>query len=129
MNKFKGVERVIKNASSPGTIANTEHHDKSGSQKNLNGTPGTVKEIIADSTAITPVDPGCVVRVTNTTGSTQFLFVGLNSEAPAGVPTIADSLALPPNHTEHLYIGLTVAPNEGTVLKSSSSSVQLIVME
>lgn len=129
MAKFKYIPGVRKESSSPGTIVNKQNHDRSGSQKTLEGTGGTIKEIIADSSVITPVEAGCVLRVVNTDAATQFLFVGLRSEAPGVAPTIANGIALPPDCKEHVFIGFTAAANEGTVIRSSSSNVQVTVLE
>lgn len=116
------------NASSPSSIQNAEHHDRSQSKRAIDGTPGTPTEILADSTTKQPVPDLSILRVTNTDTATQFLAIAADADIPVGDPDITDGYALPPNSVTHIYIG-QLATKESTFIKSSDTAVQVIILE
>ena len=126
INKNHGLRN---HASSPSTIANNEHHDPSGAQKNLDGSPGTIDFIIPDSTVKTAVEPYAVLRVSNTTAGTLYLFTGKDSDAPAGAPTVLTGLAFPAGLTEMVFCGASDDEKESIVCKASAIGLQIIVMK
>lgn len=125
---YKKVAR-LKESSSPTVIQNSQHHDTSLSQKCSVGSPGTPELIIADSTVLTPIKDYATIRVTNTTASVAFIFIGQESDAPGGAPTIADGLALPPNSSENIFIGKLEDDSESVHVKASAATVQVVVFE
>jgi hypothetical protein len=124
-NKNLGLRN---HASSPASIANNEHHDPSGSKKVIDGSAATIREIIADSTTKTPLEDYAVLRVTNTTGAVEYLFVGKDSDAPAGVPTILNGMAFPAGHSEMVFCGVADDNKESIVCKASVVGLQVIIM-
>lgn len=118
----------LPNARSPGSIQNNQHHDKSLSERDIAGSPGTVDRIISDSATLQDIPSKCVIRVLNTTGSTQFLFIGKEGDAPGGTPTISTGIAISPNFYENFYIG-ELADCASVHIKSSDNGVQVVVFE
>lgn len=117
-----------KNARSPGSIDNAEHNDSSGSKKVSAGAPASVSSIIATSTAKTPVGDFAVLRVSNTTASWQYVYVGPENSCPAGAPAITDSLAIAPNTSVVLHGGESGDPAQAVVCKTSSALVQVAIL-
>jgi len=115
-------------ARSPGSIANAQHHDPSGSEKSINGSPATIKSVIATSTTLTPVSNFAVVRVVNTTGSTAFFWSGKMSDDP-GVLSAANALALPPNSSEVFHCGASDDDKISMGVKTNVVGVQVVIME
>jgi len=121
------VNPKLKNARSPGSIANQQHHDKSLSERDIAGSPGTVNRIIANAATAQPIADLAIIRVINTTGVMQFLFIGPLADAPGGAPTIATGIAIPPNFYENFYIGKLEI---GSVhIKASDNGVQVVEFE
>jgi hypothetical protein len=119
---------LFNNARSPGSIQNMEHHDPSGSQKSINGSPATVLSIIPDSTVKTPIHPYAVLRVVNTTGATAFFLACKDSDMP-GALTALNALAIPPNSAEVFHCGASDEDLESIVCKASVIGVQVAVMD
>lgn len=119
-----------KNMRSPGSIVNQQHHDKSLSERDVAGSPGTFgpNDIISNSATLQPVKDHAIIRVMNTTGTMQFLFIGDVDDAPAGPPDISTGIAIPPNFYENLYCG-KLANGKSVHIKSSDNGVQVIDFE
>lgn len=118
----------LKNARSPGSITNAQHHDKSLSERDISGSPGTVEEIISNAATAQTVPDFAVIRVANTTGVTQFLFIGEEADVPGGVPTIANGMAIPPGFYENIYLG-QLSSKKSIHIKASDNGVQVVVFE
>lgn len=119
----------LNRARSPGSLQNQQHHDKSLSERDIAGSPGTVDQIIADAATAQTIPDGCVIRVMNTTGAMQFLFIGKLSDVPGGAPTISTGIAIPPNFYENFYIGKLDGDAESVHIKASDNGVQVVVFE
>ena len=126
INKNHGLRN---HASSPSTIHNNEHHDPSGSRKVIDGSPATPDVIISDSTVETPVEDYAVLRVTNTTAGTLYLYVGKESNVPAGAPVITDGIAFTAGQSEMIFCGASDDEKESIVTKASAIGLQVIVMK
>jgi len=128
----KGHKGLANNASSPGSIANRQHHDPSLSEKDVAGSPGTPDQIISDANTGNSgngqhVENFAVIRVLNTNVAIQFLFIGKEGDVP-GAPAIGDSIAIAPNFYENFYLGQLEA-DESIFIKSSSDDVQVVVFK
>jgi hypothetical protein len=119
----------LKTARSNSSINNMHHHDNSGSLKSIEGVPGTIREILADSTTLKALENWAMIRVANTSGSTQFVWTGQYDEAPAGTPDITNGLAIPPNSAIVIYLGQSSDPKISMGVKASASTVQVAVIE
>ena len=115
-------------ARSPGSIQNAEHYDPSGASKSANGSPATMLSVIPDSTVLTPVKDLQVIRVANTSGSTQYLWHGRIDLVPGTVNALS-AMALAPNSVELMFCGVTDDDMKSVALKSSASSVQIVLMQ
>lgn len=119
----------ITTARNPGAIANEQHDDKSLSQRSQNGTPGTYEQIISNAATAQVVPDLCVLRVANTSATTQFLFIGILADVPGAAPTIANGLALPPNSAQNVFLGAPVNDQQSIYIKASDNGVQVAVFE
>lgn len=126
-NKWEANPR-LKTARSPSSVNNQQHHDKSLSERDINGSPGTIGKIISNANTLQSVPELSVLRVTNTTASTQFLFIGEEADAPAGAPVLAEGFALPPNSVENFYVGQLLS-KKSVHIKASDAGVQVVVAE
>ena len=117
------------NARSPGSIANAQHHDPSGAERDMGGSAATFKtEDIHNTTDTVPVHDRAVLRVFNTTGAVEYLWVGLASEAPVTVDA-TNGIALVPEFYENLYCGVALPFDDSIAFKASSGAVQVTVMQ
>lgn len=116
-----------KHAGSPSSIVNREHNDTAGAKKTLDGT-GRLKQVLGDTTTKVPVEEQSTLRVVNDSGSTAYIWLGQDGDEPATVDA-TNGFALPNGHVEHLYAGSADDPKKGLVVKSSSASVQVVVLE
>lgn len=125
MNPYVGLR---KNSRSPGSITNMEHHDATGAQKNIDGTPSTIKSVIADSTVSTPLCSFSMVRVCNTDTVPQFIWFGKEGDEPVSLD-VTNSFALPAGYCDIFHIGASNDEKKSIVVQSSDSKVQVIVIE
>lgn len=126
MSKFQRPK--LKEARSPGSIVNSQHHDASLAGRHAAGSPGTVEKIISNAATAQPIKDYCVIRVLNVNAATQFLFIGAEADVPVGAPTIATGIAIPSNAYENFYIG-KLEGNESIFIKASSNDIQVVVFE
>jgi hypothetical protein len=112
------------NARSPSSITNMEHNDASAAKKVLTGTGVAFEKIFPTSTDKNAVGPAAVLRIANTTASVQFVFIGKESEMPAGTPDATTGLAVMPNSVEMFY-GDVPEDSDEIVVKASDAGVQI----
>ena len=113
----------------PSSIANDQHNDASGVIRSTNGEIIAVDLIVPDSSLPAGVDvpERGTLRVCNTSSSTQFLWIGDHDAVPVSAPTIANGLALPPNHVAMLFTGLASNDQKSLRIKSSNAAVQVAI--
>lgn len=116
------------NARSPGSIVNAQHHDATGSEKDISGSPIAIKKVIADSTVVTPVDDFAIVRYMNRNSTPEYLWVGPINQVPATV-NATNGIALTPLFHEVAYLPASKDSKISIALKSSSSQVHIVIME
>ena len=114
-------------AKSASGIKNAEHHDKSGSKKTIDVIPGTIKEIVSDSTVETPVEDRVLVRAFNTGLAVAYLWIGEAGSAPVTVDA-TNGIALGPESGEIIATGHLVS-GKSVAIKASVSGVQVIIFE
>lgn len=85
MAKFKEHAGLKSGAKAPSSIANAEHHDKSGASKAIHVVPGSLDAILAGSNVETPVAAKSMVRFFNNSGAVAFVWVGVSGSAPVTV--------------------------------------------
>jgi len=122
-NPFVGIRN---HASSPSSIANMEHHDPSGSQKNLDGSAATVKAIHSDAVEHT-IEDFAVLRVANTTNAVAYLWVGEAGSSP-GAPAITNAIAIMPETSEMIFCGAFDDSQKSVAFKASIAGLQVIEM-
>ena len=122
-NKNLGLKN---HSSSLGSIANMEHHDPSGSQKNLDGSPATPKNIYFDALEHV-VEDYAVLRVANTTSAFIYLWVGEAGSAP-GTIDATTAIAIAPNFTECIFCGKSDDVQKSIAFKASAAGLQVIEM-
>lgn len=116
----------IRNKSrNPSAIANDQHNDSAGAQKNLGGSAAVFESILSASSAVNPLEKRAVLRVANTSASWQYVFVGSAADAPGGAPAIGTGLGMAPNSVEMIFTDDT----ENLVVKSSSDTVQIAIIK
>ncbi len=115
-------------ARNPGSIANIQHHDPSGAQKNLSGIAGTIKSVVATSTTATPLTPEASLWVVNRNAATQYVFVGKASDAPVTVDA-TNGMALPPNFGTMIFCGISDDLQDAIVVKTSHADVHVTILE
>lgn len=113
----------------PSSIANDQHNDASGVSRSTNGEIIAVESIIADSSAAGGADvpERGTLRVCNTSGALQFLWIGDHDAVPGSAPTIANGIALPPNHVAMLFTGLASNDQKSLRIRSSNAAVQVVI--
>jgi hypothetical protein len=113
----------------PSSIANDQNNDASGVSRSTNGEIIAVESFVADSSLAAGVDvpERGSLRVCNTSGSIQFLWVGDHDQVPGAAPTIANGLALPSNHVAMLFTGVPSSDQKSLKIKSSSAQVQVVI--
>jgi hypothetical protein len=102
-----------------------EHHDPTGVQKNIKGTPATIDEIIVDSTSVFTVKNFSMIRLANTTANFQFVWVGKIGDEPVAVD-ITTGIAIAPNSCETFYVGFSDDVSKSLAAKTSSALVQAV---
>lgn len=122
---FQGLR---KNARSPGSIQNAQHHDPSGAERSLNGTPATINKVIATSTTKEPLEPYAILWVVNRNTATQYIFVGKDEDVPVTVDA-SNGMALPPNYGILLHCGESNDNKQSIAVKSSHSDVHITILE
>lgn len=118
-----------KSSRNPTAIANLEHDDKSLSARNQSGTPGTYSQIISNAATAQKVPDYAVLRICNTSGSTQFLAIGASAEMPGGAPDISNGMAIPAGHCENVFLGKLEDDLQSIFIKASDNGVQVVVFE
>jgi len=116
------------NSRSPGSIVNAEFHDETGCEKNIDGEPGTILAVLADSTIATPIKDFSMVRVCNTSASVQFIWFGMQSLLPGSID-ITTSFALPAGFVTLFHAGASTDPVQSIVVATSSADVQVVIIE
>lgn len=118
-----------KAARNPSSIANDQHNDAAGVSRSTNGEIIAIDLIISDASVTAGVDvpERGSLRVCNTSGSVQFLWIGDQDLVPVGAPTIANGVALPPNHVAMLFTGNASSDQKSLKLKTSSALVQVAI--
>ena len=127
----KALKGLRKNSRSPGSIHNAEHHDVTGSNKSINGHPLAIEMILADSTDApnNPIRNHGMIRVMNTdNANVQYIWAGKEDAVP-GTVDATTGLALAPYESEIMYVGYSDDDKKSLVVKTSSSSVQVVVIE
>ena len=114
-----------KHARSPGSIANAEHADCVGAHKEISGSPGMIREIHVDDVEHA-VDDFSIIRVTNDTGGTIFLWTGPAGENPT--VTSANGIAIPDGAAENFYLGAFDDDGISVAFKLSAAA-QVVVYE
>lgn len=125
MSKQQGL---LKNARSPGSIVNAEHHDPSGSQKSANGIPATIKTIVADSSVKTSLEPFAMLWVVNRDTSVHYIFVGKDNVVPSPV-TASNGMAIPPGAGVLLNCGVSEDDMQSMAMKTDSSQIHVTILE
>lgn len=124
-NKNQGL---AKNARSPGSIVNAEHHDPSGSSKSANGVPATIKQVVADSSVETPLENFAMLWVVNRDTSPHYIFVGKHSDVPATV-SASNGMCIPAGAGIQLNCGASSDDMQSMAVKSDSSQLHLTILE
>lgn len=117
-----------RNARSPGSIDNAQHHDVTGAQKNIDGLPGTWHRILADSTNLEAVWDFAMIIVTNTDTVAQFIWIGREDQVPVGAIDITNGLALPAGNSTPIHLGASDLDGKSIAIKTSSALVQVVVV-
>ena len=117
-----------KNASSPASITNSQHHDPSGSQKGANGIPGTIKQVVATSTTATPLEAYALVWAVNRNAAAQYIFSGKNSDVPVTVDA-TNGMAIPAGEGLLIHCGASDDDLQSMAIKTSHADVHLTVLE
>lgn len=130
MAKWAALLGLPANSRNPTAIANQQNDDKSLSARNQSGTPGTYNQIIstAHTTPALVPDYSCL-RVCNTTGAVIYLAIDALASLPGGAPDITNGMAIPPNHTENVFVGKLFDPKQSTYVKASAAGLQIVVFE
>ena len=117
-----------KAARNPSSIANDQHNDASGVSRSTMGEIIALESIVADSSVASGVDvpERGTLRVCNTSGSTQFLWIGDHDSVPGSV-TITNGIALPPNHVAMMFTGLASSDQKSLKVRSSNAAVQVAI--
>jgi hypothetical protein len=116
------------NARNPASIANIEHDDESGSKKVTAGGGAQVKSIVPASTIATAIPNDAILRIVNTTGSDQYVFIGKEDAVP-GALNITNSLIMHGQSMEYFFAGSSDDDKKSLVVKTSSNSVQVAVLK
>lgn len=118
-----------KAARNPSSIANDQNNDASGVGRSTNGEIIAIDEIIANSALAAGIDvpERGSLRVCNTSGAIQFLWIGDHDQVPGGAPTIANGIALPPNHVAMLFTGNPSSDMKSLKIKTSNTAVQVAI--
>ena len=128
MAKFKEFLGLNTGAKSPSSIANAEHHDKSGSSKGINVVPGSLDAIVGNSAVETAVSPNAMVRFFNTTGAVAYVWVGVEGSAPVTVD-ITNGYALGASQELIIAFAQPDNPAKAAAFKTSASGVQAALIE
>ena len=120
-SKIKGLK---KNARSPGSIHNAEHHDPTGSSKGIDGTPLNIEDIITPTTE-EPIENCAIVRVYNADAGVQYIWSGQITAAP-GTVDATTGIALAPGSSEVCYLGFSDDDQESLGIKTSDAAVQVV---
>jgi hypothetical protein len=124
MSEKLGISSKVRN---PGSIANDQHVDTAKAQKNIQGT-GVIDKIIAPSSTATPVPNDAVIRVCNTSGSIQYVYVGPENTVP-GTVDATNSFALPAGSVDHIFCGQADDDKYSIMVKTSANSVQVVLLK
>ena len=119
---------LMKNARSPGSIVNAEHHDPSGAARSTEGVPATIKEVVATSTTKKTIEPYALLWVVNGHASIQYIYVGKDSSVPATVDA-SNGMALPAGQGILLHCGASDDDKESMAVKTSNAAVHVTVLE
>jgi hypothetical protein len=119
-------------ARNPGSIANDEHNDAAGANRSANGDIIAIERIIpsAEHTAAAGADvpERATLRLANTTAAWQFVFIGDQDVVPVTLD-ITTSIAIAPNSSSLIFTGISSSDMKSLKLRTSSASVQVVVMQ
>ena len=126
-NKLKGLRQ---NSRSPGSITNAEHHDVTGSSKNIYGHPLAIEKVLADSTdhINNAVRNHATIRIYNASGAVAYIWAGKEDAVP-GTVDVTTGVAIAQDSAEVFYVGYSDDIAKSIVVKTSSSLVQVVVIE
>lgn len=129
MSSPQPTQGLRTSARSPGSIANEQHHDDTASQRSGNGMIASMERIIATSTTKTPIQDNQPLKISNTSASWQYVFVGKDADCPAGAPDITTGMGIAPNTSELWFPGKSDDPQQSIVVKTSAATVQVVVLK
>jgi len=116
-------------ARSPGSIQNEQAHDDCAVQRSGNGMIASMERIIATSTAKTAIQDNQPLMVNNTANAWAYVFVGKDSDCPAGAPDITTGMGVPPNSSVLMFPGKSDDDQQSIVVKTSAATVQVVVLK
>ncbi len=128
MAKFKEHAGLKSGAKAPSSIANAEHHDKSGSSKAMHVVPGSLDAILAASNTETPVAPKSIVRFFNNSGAVAFIWVGVQGTAPVTVD-ITNGYAIGVGQEMIVAFAEPEDQTKSAAFKTSAATVQAALIE
>ena len=128
MAKFKEHVGLKTGAKSPSSIANAEHHDKSGSAKTIQVVPGSLDAILANSNTEQAVAPKAVVRFFNNSGAVAFIWTGPMGSAP-GTVDITNGYAIANQAEMIIAFAEPEDQTKSAAFKTSAATVQAALIE
>lgn len=114
---------------SPGSITNEQAHDDTATQRSGNGMPASMERIIGTSTTKTAIQDNQPLWASNTTGTWAYIFVGKDSDCPAGAPDITTGMGIAPNSSLLMFSGKSDDDAQSIVVKTSAATVQVVVLK
>lgn len=129
MSSPRPTQGLRTTARSPGSIQNEQAHDDSACQRSGNGMIASVERIIAASTTKTPIQDNQPLKVSNTSATWQYVFVGKDADCPAGAPDITTGMGIAPNTSELMFPGKSDDDQQSIVVKTSADTVQVCVLK
>lgn len=129
MAKFKEHAGLKTGAKAPSSIANAEHHDKSGTKKTMQVVPGSLDAILANSNVETAVAPKSVVRFFNNSGAVAFIWTGIQGDSPVGVPDITNGYAIGIGQEMIIAFAEPEDQSKSAAFKTSVATVQAALIE
>lgn len=129
MSSPQPTQGLRKTARSPGSIVNEQAHDDTATQRSGNGIPASISLILADSTVKTPIQDNQPLLINNTANAWAYVFVGKDSDCPAGAPAITTGMGVPPNAQVLMFPGKSDDGLQSIVVKASAATVQVVVLK
>lgn len=129
MSSPRPTQGLRTTARSPGSIVNEQHHDDTAAQRSGNGMIASMDRIIATSTTKTAIQDNQPLKISNTSASWQYVFVGKDVDCPAGTPDITNGMGIAPNTSELWFPGKSDDDQQSIVVKTSAATVQVVVLK